>query len=234
MSDKKDMLEEHKVVILDEVRALRAQGTEAALARAAGLEKRLADIQRDGDGNTMTVEHVQKWTAKVLALLDADGSSLQEPSVWDPSLRAELFECVDTCHAASRFRLTETAALMQQPRKLVQKWMDSPEWLAYRADAGPLASKMINIAHLAMSRLGSILAVDSDDIGVMTLQARVAGDVISAGGQRLTDGAAQQAEATRRAASAARKDAPTIEMNLTGGHANKIGLVRVLPPPSKT
>lgn len=174
------MTEDEEQAIRADIACLRRAGGKDNLAAADRLEVRLVVLKRQVDRiEQLTVDKLKEWVSEIVNELH--GKALDDLRAWPKHLRQEMFQALQLAWAASRFRIRETADLLGVSPRAVAEWVESEDYRVWSTEAGPRSMRVIAVADLALSRMGHLLSIETNDPKMLELQLRAASTVMTAG-----------------------------------------------------
>lgn len=175
------MTPDEEQALRHDIEHLRKMNTKDSCEAADRLEARLIVLKRQTDRiEQLTVDKLKEWVAEIYKAIEGK-HRVDDVRSWPKHLRDEIFQALQLAWAASRFRVRETADLLEVKPSVVHEWLNSEDFNAWSLNAGPRSMRVVAMADLAISRMGHILSIETNDVTMLNLQLKAASNVMTAG-----------------------------------------------------
>lgn len=175
------MTPDEEQLLRHDIEHLRKMGTPDSCEAADRLEARLIVMKRQTDRiEQLTVDKLKQWVEEVYKAVEGK-HRLDDVRSWPKHLRDEIFQALQLAWAASRFRVRETAVMLGVKPRIVHEWVNSDDFRSWSLDAGPRSMRVVAVADLAISRMGHILSIETNDVTMLNLQLKAASGFMTAG-----------------------------------------------------
>jgi len=117
--------------------------------------------------------HIREQLLATMTDLSTAGIDVNQPALWPPGARDEIFGFVQLAWAATAFNVPAAAHILGVSRVILDGWMQSSSFDDWTRDPKRRTTKLGSVADLALARAAELLTMQSNDPKIISQQGNI-------------------------------------------------------------